>query len=390
MLCITTVLGSTVWKLQYRKSWLCICRTQNLQNFHAATDTFVQLTSDFLHLNTVASVFLAPYAHTSTGNRRRPIYNVAHMVNGKSQINAQWVNEANAIESDLAFRDDGYPDKFYHGVPCDCGRECTYKDDVTAHFDTIRRKALRDKTFGLFWLDLKLGKMKDYMFSGRQLAIEITKRGSLFPPGEIVPKINVLLGAQELGQKNFFRGFRQYIQENRPELLHKFGYDFSNQNLKIDDILATFEELGIRENIWMGDGITNCFTRNNERLIKILQRRDSNSPQLAPSKVYAWTADKTSTMRTWLQLGVDAIIVNYPNRLKYLVNNQFKNSLVLADQNTNPWERIKAAEVVPPLAHGCSTYIVKKYCWKYTTPHNWCWSYSRCNTDNDCYGNFRC
>lgn len=88
------------------------------------------------------------------------------MVNGKSQINAEWVNEANAIESDLAFRDDGYPDKFYHGVPCDCGRTCTYKDDVTTHFDTVRRKALRDKTFGLFWLDLKLGNVKDYMSSG--------------------------------------------------------------------------------------------------------------------------------------------------------------------------------------------------------------------------------
>ena len=260
---------------------------------------------------------------------------------------------------------------------------------VTTHFDTVRRKALRDKTFGLFWLDLKLGNVKDYTFSGRQLAIEITKRGSLFPPGEIVPKCNVLLGAEKLVQKNFFRGFRQYIQENRPELLHKFGYDFSNQDLNMDDILATFEELGIREHIWIGDGITNCLLRRNTRLVKLVQRRDSNF-QRAPFKVYAWTADKTSTMRTWLQLGVDAIIVNYPNRLRNLVNNEFKNSLVLADQNTNPWERIKAAEAVPPLARGCSTYTFKAYCWKYTTPYNWCWSSTRCNTDNDCYGSFRC
>ena len=84
--------------------------------------------------------------------------------------------------------------------------------------------------------------------------------------------------------------------------------------------------------------------------------------------MYAWTADKTSTMKKWLQLGVDAITVNYPNRLKDLVSNEFKNSLVFADQSTNPWERIKATEVVPPLARGCSTYRVKTYCWKYTTP----------------------
>lgn len=37
----------------------------------------------------------------------RPIYNVAHMVNGNSQLNEKWVNEANAIESDLEFNADG-------------------------------------------------------------------------------------------------------------------------------------------------------------------------------------------------------------------------------------------------------------------------------------------
>ena len=278
------------------------------------------------------------------------------MVNDNSQINTEWANEANAIESDLAFRDDGYPEKFFHGFPCDCGRRCSFEDDVTAHFDTIRRKSLRDETLGLFWLHLKLSNVKDREFSGRQLAIQMTKAGSLFPPGAVVPPINVLLGAQELDQKRFFRGFRQYIQENRPELLQKFGYDFSNQELKIDDILAAFEELGIRKNIWIGDGINNCLSRGNDRLIQVLERRDSFSPGLAPFKVYAWTADQEDTMREWLQLGVDAIIVNYPDRLKNLVNNEFKNSLVLADSNTNPWERIRASEAVPPLARGCDTY----------------------------------
>ncbi len=51
--------------------------------------------------------------------RKRPIYVVAHMVNGDSQVNADWVKPANA--SDLVFNSDGSPHRFYHGpIPCDC------------------------------------------------------------------------------------------------------------------------------------------------------------------------------------------------------------------------------------------------------------------------------
>lgn len=72
------------------------------------------LNAGLLHLSIVAFLPPVPYADISTGNnlKLRPIYNVAHMVNGNSQINEEWVNEANAIEVDLAFTNEGYPDKF--------------------------------------------------------------------------------------------------------------------------------------------------------------------------------------------------------------------------------------------------------------------------------------
>ena len=172
--------------------------------------------------------------------------------------------------------------------------------------------------------------------------------------------------------------------KNRPKLLPQFGYYFSNRKLEIDDILAAFEELGINENIWMGDGISNCFNRGNERLIKILQRRDSATGRgIAPFKVYAWTADKKSTLREWLMLGVDAIINNYPSRLKEVVEGEFQDSLVLADNTVDPWMRIKKSEAVTPLRRGCS----QGYCWLYTSPDNWCWSSTTCSSNNDCFGN---
>ena len=307
------------------------------------------------------------------------------MVNANSEINKAWVNDANALESDLTFNKDGSPNRFYHGTPCDCGRHCLNKNDPVTHFATIRRKAQLDNTFALFWIDLKLGGTDNFYSSGQKLAEVMTRRGSLFPPGEVVP-LKVLLGAETLEQKDFFRGFRQFISNSRPELLPKFGYDFSTASLDIDAILNTFAELGIRKNIWIGDGITNCFLRSTSRLKKIIAKRDSYGVGLAPFKVYAWTVDKTSTMRHYLQLGVDAIIVNFPNRMKAVVKDEFHDSLFLATSATDPWERIKASEAITPRAQGCS----RGYCWKYTSPGNWCWASKRCNKSSDCWGHIRC
>ena len=330
-------------------------------------------------------------ANIADVKQKRPIYNVAHMVNGDSQVNLDWVNNANAIEADLAFSADGSPDKFYHGFPCDCGRRCSYESDPVSHFAIIRRKA-QDKTknFALFWIDLKLGSsgIKDFFLSGQKFAEVITRSGSLFPSGEEVP-INVLLGAVSLDQKDFFRGFRQYILSNRPELLPKFGYDFSDPNIDINEILKTFEGLGIRENIWMGDGTANCLRpfRSDKRLKQIIAKRDSyDGTSLAPFKVYAWTVDKKSSMRDLLHLGVDAIIVNYPDRLQSVVKQEFHDSLFLATRETDPWKRLLASEVTPPLARGCS----RAHCWRYTKPDVWCWTSTKCSSSSDCQGDIRC
>ena len=313
------------------------------------------------------------------------------MVNSDSQIYEEWVNNANAIESDLMFNSDGTLQRFFHGIPCDCGRYCSYENDVITHFASIKQKAQDDsQSLVLFWIDLKLASsdITDFYLTGQILAETMTRSDSLFPPGEVVP-INVLLGAEMLDQKDFFRGFRQYISTNRPELMQKFGYDFSDTSNDVDEILQAFEEVGIRENIWVGDGITNCLTpfRSYSRLRKILDKRDSYiSSGLAPFKVYAWTVDTQSSMRDLLHLGVDAVIVNYPSRMRSLVEEEFHDTLFLATDETDPWERIKASEVLPPLAQGCSQY----HCWKYSTPDDWCWSSTSCSQDSDCWGDIYC
>lgn len=311
------------------------------------------------------------------------------MVNSVAQINEDWVNHANAIESDLSFNANGSPSKFYHGAPCDCFRTCSYESAPISHFAYIRRKAQdKSQNFALFWIDLKLGAsgITDFYSSGQKLAEVMTSPGSLFPSGEEVP-ISVLLGAEDLDQKQFFVGFRRYILSTRPELLPKFGYDFSVTSNDVDSILNTFQEIGITQNIWIGDGITNCLLRGTTRLEEILAKRDAYSGSgLVPFKVYAWTFDKTSSMRYYLQLGVDVIIANYPDRLESLVEDEFHDSLYLATRETDPFELITASEAFRPLAQGCS----RSTCWKYTGPDDWCWTPNLCSKVSDCWGDLYC
>lgn len=324
---------------------------------------------------------------------QRPIYNLAHMVNGEHEIYKDWVNYANAIEADLRFNSDGSPSEFYHGFPCDCGRDCFKSDDVVAYFATIKSKAQDSQhNLALFKIDLKLSSsgISDYFSSGQKLAQVLTGSESLFPPDEDVP-LSLVLSTGDLDTKDFFVGFRESIQQNRPELLPKFGYVFSDpwSSLDVDVILNTFESIGITDNIWVGDGITNCLPRDIKRLKTLLAKRDS-AAGLAPHKVFAWTLDTESTMREYLQLGVDAIIVNFPDRMKNVVENQFSDSLYFATSATDPWERIKASEAIPPLAHGCSVYFLNSYCWKYTTPDSWCWTSTLCRQDSDCSESLGC
>ncbi len=329
----------------------------------------------------------------SNSLRKRPVYNVAHMVNGQSQIDDDWVDPANAIESDLAFNSDGSPKEFYHGpFPCDCFRNCIKKDTVAAHFAAIREKALDpNKNMALLWIDLKLAAsgITEFKGSGEKLAKVITQSNSLFPPGKDVP-IHVLLGAEAFNQNQFFVGFLAYIKSKRPELFDKFGFDFSGTDATVDEILQAFKEIGIKKNIWVGDGIINCIPRGTSRLERILAKRDELGSDVAPFKVYSWTIDNKKSLRNNLQLGVDAIITNKPAKLTKMIQEEFHDTLTLATQETNPWEQIKSSEAIQPFAQSCNRYWLFFYCRKYTSLENRCWSDKKCSKPSDCHGELKC
>ena len=87
------------------------------------------------------------------------------------------------------------------------------------------------------------------------------------------------------------------------------------------------------------------------------------------------------SLRNHLQLGVDAIITNQPEKLANLIQTEFHDTLTLATQETSPWEPIKSSEAINHLHKaaiaGFSGFIAER------------WFDKKCSKPSDCHGVFR-
>ncbi|GFX48504.1 dermonecrotic toxin LdSicTox-alphaIB2 [Trichonephila clavipes] len=120
--------------------------------------------------------------------------------------------------------------------------------------------------------------------------------------------------------------------------LKDVGFDGGTGNFS--DIAKIFSKMDIKDNIWIGDGTTNCFEpfKSFERLKQAVDiHRDSSKGFI--SKVYQWTNDLQSTMVYALRLGVDGMITNKPEvLLKVLHLPEFAEGYRLATIYDNPFE----------------------------------------------------
>ncbi|XP_075559872.1 dermonecrotic toxin LiSicTox-alphaIVA1-like [Dermacentor variabilis] len=123
-------------------------------------------------------VALLTTPHLVSASGQRPVYNIYHMANTIWQVDEGMELEANAIESDVTFDNDGYASWFYHGVPCDCFRWCNRYEQVPALLRYLRRTTdggIYEKRLALLVLDLKTGSLppdKKYV-AGVGIAIEL-------------------------------------------------------------------------------------------------------------------------------------------------------------------------------------------------------------------------
>ncbi|RWS16019.1 dermonecrotic protein-like I [Dinothrombium tinctorium] len=281
--------------------------------------------------------------------KQRPFYNIAHMANSIMLIDYFLDRGANAIEADVNFKKNGTAVYMYHGVPCDCFRDCKHIERVERYLIYARDLANPEhkrykETFALLMLDLKTSDIESkFKFkAGEQFADMIIKY--VFENGRTLSKLKLQISVERVDDMNFIKGFNQRLNGKQMQHLNKrIGWDISlHEPLeKIAQLWSSMDEMG---NIWQGDGISNCLSpfRKTERLRNAIKLENQCKERLERNcvrKVYQWTIDLRLKLRRSLRLGVDAIITNRPLRLKLVLRErEFREKFRLATQMDDPWE----------------------------------------------------
>lgn len=296
----------------------------------------------FLCLCLVQSVFVS-------GEHRRPLFIVAHMVNSAYELEEYVSRGANAIEADLMFYNNGTVRDIYHGYPCDCYRVCDERENFAYYLNQVRnmanpKHASYQKSLTLLFLDLKLSEVsRSHKYrAGEEIAKYLISH--LWNEDLSNPRISVLLSIGLTSDRETVRGVRDtFTKSNRGTSMKRLGFDVGlNDNL--NDIRKMWKTLGVQGNVWQGDGITNCFRmfRDDSRIKQAIRIRDADDGYI--DKVYDWTVDITANIRRSLRLGVDAILTNFPERVvSVLQEEEFKDKYRIATSNDNPFSKVQVA-----------------------------------------------
>nr|AAP97091.2 sphingomyelinase P1 precursor [Loxosceles intermedia] len=278
------------------------------------------------------------------GNRR-PIWIMGHMVNAIGQID-EFVNlGANSIETDVSFDDNANPEYTYHGIPCDCGRNCKKYENFNDFLKGLRSattpgNSKYQEKLVLVVFDLKTGSLYDNQANdaGKKLAKNLLQH--YWNNGNNGGRAYIVLSIPDLNHYPLIKGFKdQLTKDGHPELMEKVGHDFSG-NDDIGDVGKAYKKAGITGHIWQSDGITNCLPRGLSRVNAAVANRDSANGFI--NKVYYWTVDKRSTTRDALDAGVDGIMTNYPDVITDVLNEAaYKKKFRVATYDDNPWVTFK-------------------------------------------------
>nr|ANY30970.1 loxtox protein [Loxosceles similis] len=276
---------------------------------------------------------------------KRPIWNMAHMVNSIAQIQEFVALGANSIETDISFDKNADPEYTFHGVPCDCFRNCMNWEHATHFFEGLRNATLPGnpkfkERLVLVVFDLKSNGLQhdeQAYDAGKRLAIKLLRHYWNF--GEDGGRAYIVLSVPLVKHYKLFLGFRDTMFNlGHEKLMEKVGHDFSG-NDDISDIVEGYSRAEVTEHIWQSDGITNCIYRGYDRIKQCVNARDSGN---LINKVYFWTADKASTIRGALDEGVDGIMTNHPNNVNdVLKEDAYSSKFRYANIDDNPWLTIK-------------------------------------------------
>ena len=246
----------------------------------------------------------------------RPIYNIAHMVNAVKQIDEYLNYGANALEVDVTFANDGTPKYFYHGIPCDVGRDCIRWAYIANYINAIRERTIPDsRKFNsrlvLIMFDVKLTRLDKRVLldAGKKFADTI-----MIPLYKDNPtKMKVMISVPNFTLEDFITGVLSQLKAKQPGIVKKIGFEISfDRKVKESyEKKQTFRRLGVDPgHAWLSSGASNivAYLFLNELKHQVTYRDSRNYF----SKVYAWTLDYKSIAVKYLNINLDGVIANYP------------------------------------------------------------------------------
>lgn len=231
---------------------------------------------------------------------RRPIWNIAHMVNHHYELDHYLSTGANAIEADLQFHPNGTLREFYHGHPCDAGRACSRRDSVPVYLEALRSRSTPDshlfkEDFILFYIDLKtdtLDSDESKRLAGQSLGDALLDH--LFHSRD--SQLRIIVEVKSLSDEPLLESFIAEFESRRASELFKdrIGFDVGRESNHAG-IRKMYRRLKIR-NAWQSRRVTywmdqvNVIANHRRAIQSLIDRRDAPSWK-AYQKVCIWTID---------------------------------------------------------------------------------------------------
>lgn len=268
--------------------------------------------------NTNLTTSVEAKATTQQRILRRPLYNIAHMVNSLKEIDDYLARGANAFETDVYFAPNATPAFTFHGYPCDCFRHCGEREKFDVYLARIRELTTPgndryDPRLVLLMLDVKMTRVEH---SAKALAGESLAKALLKHLYKNLEKSNdannntkganikILVSIDHVYDYDFVLGFQNEMESHGRAWIFQemIGWDIG-LNDPIFAIEGLWKRFDTVKNIWQGDGRSNCVSPfyNLARLSQILKKRDSVIVKSYIRKVYQWTVDLTVNIRTALR-----------------------------------------------------------------------------------------
>jgi len=267
----------------------------------------------------VALLFLV--LATSPVLANTPFYVIAHMANSEKAVQWAMKQGANAVEIDLHFNSQNEPERFQHGGFCDCNCPLISwfsKPSICGQIECDTSSAVNTMLTYLAKTDLLLividSKLSSSDSSDRQkIAGErIIKNLEtlLFDSGY---KGKVLVSVENMGAEYYIARANEFALTSKYSDRIFFAFD------RVDDgAIDKLVSLKVK-NMAYANGITSCWNEPKEVSMSITNAIKARNNNII-SFVYVWTLDKDTSMKHYVDMGVDGIITNEPMLLKNIAN----------------------------------------------------------------------